>query len=586
MANIYDKSSLVLIPSGTKTGKVYSQKPVSGDGDFTFTRSSAATRVNASGNIEKETQNLLVQSNQFDTTWVMSDVTLASGQAGYDGTNDAWEVTRSTIAYSRLNQSVTQSGLVRHSVYAKAGTLDWVSVGPTGGAEGTWFNVSTGVQGEEGSLIIDSSIESVGNGWYRISVLVNSPSNQFFRIYPADVDGGDDSTTAGTIYIQDAQLEQGLVARDYIETTTTAVEGGITDNVPRLDYTDSSCPALLLEPQRTNLFTYSEYIEGWSTSNTGITLEENAVTSPEGVVNAAKIKEDANNAAHAVRQLTGPTLTSGTDYTFSFFAKKGERSIVALSNTIGASNDANCFFDLENGEVLTNQFNSASIEDYGNGWFRCIVTDTADAADDYDTRIYTATADNQFSHQGVLGSGLYIFGLQLEAGSYATSYIPTYGSSVTRSSEPNGLGKTDLITDGFFSSTELTWFIDINLFEKDAGSSVAPRLVNSSNGNIFIGLNETLGANLNIRHKDGTTATNTSGVSFSENGQRFKICVKISGTTGEAFINGSSMGTFTTLAVSNYDEFENAANNAYNLRQMLMFSTALTDQEAIDLTTI
>jgi hypothetical protein len=50
-------------------------------------------------------------------------------------------------------------------------------------------------------------------------------------------------------YIQDVQLEQGLVARDYIETTTAAVEGGITDNVPRLDYTDSSCPALLLEPQ-------------------------------------------------------------------------------------------------------------------------------------------------------------------------------------------------------------------------------------------------------------------------------------------------------------------------------------------------
>ena len=60
-------------------------------------------------------------------------------------------------------------------------------------------------------------------------------------------------TVQGSIYIQDAQLEQGLVARDYIETTTTAVEGGITDNVPRLDYTDSSCPALLLEPQRTNL---------------------------------------------------------------------------------------------------------------------------------------------------------------------------------------------------------------------------------------------------------------------------------------------------------------------------------------------
>ena len=65
-------------------------------------------------------------------------------------------------------------------------------------------------------------------------------------------------TSEITIYLQDAQLEQGLVARDYIETTTTAVEGGITDNVPRLDYTDSSCPALLLEPQRTNLFAFAD----------------------------------------------------------------------------------------------------------------------------------------------------------------------------------------------------------------------------------------------------------------------------------------------------------------------------------------
>ena len=67
MASIYDKSSLVLIPSGTKTGKVFSQKPVSGDGDFTFTRASAATRVNADGNIEKETQNLITYSNTFSS---------------------------------------------------------------------------------------------------------------------------------------------------------------------------------------------------------------------------------------------------------------------------------------------------------------------------------------------------------------------------------------------------------------------------------------------------------------------------------------------------------------------------------------
>ena len=80
--SIYDKASLVLIPSGTKTSKVYSQKPVNGDGDFTFSRSTAATRVNADGNIEKETQNLLCRSNTFDTTWVNSSSTETGGQSG------------------------------------------------------------------------------------------------------------------------------------------------------------------------------------------------------------------------------------------------------------------------------------------------------------------------------------------------------------------------------------------------------------------------------------------------------------------------------------------------------------------------
>ena len=85
--SIYDKASLVLIPSGTKTSKVYSQKPTSGDGDFTFSRSTAATRVNADGVIEKETQNLLLQSNNFGNTWNNVNTSETSGQSGYDGSS-------------------------------------------------------------------------------------------------------------------------------------------------------------------------------------------------------------------------------------------------------------------------------------------------------------------------------------------------------------------------------------------------------------------------------------------------------------------------------------------------------------------
>jgi hypothetical protein len=67
---LYSAASLVLIPSGYKVSHLYAERPLDSNGDFTFTRASSATRVGPDGNIEKETQNLLLQSNTFDTTWV------------------------------------------------------------------------------------------------------------------------------------------------------------------------------------------------------------------------------------------------------------------------------------------------------------------------------------------------------------------------------------------------------------------------------------------------------------------------------------------------------------------------------------
>ena len=128
MSNIYDKSSLVLIPSGTKTGKVFSQKPVSGDGDFTFTRASAATRVNADGNIEKETQNLITYSNDFSNShWAKYLLSLTSGQSGYDGTNNAWLIEKSG-AYGNVYRNLSNSGVFTWSVYAKAGSFDFLAL--------------------------------------------------------------------------------------------------------------------------------------------------------------------------------------------------------------------------------------------------------------------------------------------------------------------------------------------------------------------------------------------------------------------------------------------------------------------------
>ena len=110
--SLYKDASLVMIPSAYKDGKLYSIRPTDGSGDFTFSRGSnlAATRVDVNGLIEKGRENLLLQSNQFDTTWGNSNSTETSGQTGYDGSSDAWLLNATNAAgYIFQNISNTKS---------------------------------------------------------------------------------------------------------------------------------------------------------------------------------------------------------------------------------------------------------------------------------------------------------------------------------------------------------------------------------------------------------------------------------------------------------------------------------------------
>ena len=420
--SIYDKASLVLIPSGTKTSKVYSQKPVNGDGDFTFSRSTAATRVNADGNIEKETQNLLLHSNTFsNAVWVNNagSCTRTSGQSGYDGSNDAWLLTQDSAGYDNIVQSVSSSGVNTYSIYVK-GTSTAFTLRITNTGDRVLFNLSTGsVASTFGSNLIDYGMTDVGGGWYRCYLTANATITDL-NIYPYF-----NSTTATSVTIQDAQLEQGLVARDYIETTTTAVEGGITDNVPRLDYTDSSCPALLLEPQRTNAMTYSEGLFGHvglgvNYKSADVTLTPNDAESPEGYNNATKF-----NGVNGIAD-TYVGYTASTTNTFSAFLKAGTCEIAKMKHTATGA-VAEITINLTSGTITNTtgaQYLDSSIVDYGNGWYRASITFTSGTTA-YITRV-------QLGEAGYI----HMYGWQIERGaSYATSYIPTYGSAVTRNAD-------------------------------------------------------------------------------------------------------------------------------------------------------
>ena len=228
--SIYKSSSLAMIPTAYKDGKLYSVRPTDGDGDFTFSRGSnlAATRVASSGYIEKGRENLLVQSNQFDTTWTTNQASVSGGQAGYDGTSDAWLFTASATSNCRVNQSVSGSGVQSISIYAKANTSNFLAINVivSGTNALAYFDLANGVVGTTNSVVIDANIESIGGGWYRCSVVYNDTNTQM-RFIIADGDGSTAVTNGNSIYIQDAQLEAGLVATDYIETGATTAQAGI-----------------------------------------------------------------------------------------------------------------------------------------------------------------------------------------------------------------------------------------------------------------------------------------------------------------------------------------------------------------------
>lgn len=545
--SIYDKSSLVLIPSGTKTGKVFSQKPVSGDGDFTFTRASAATRVNADGNIEKETSNLLLQSNSFSTgSWSRGSSTITTGQSGYDGTNDA-TLLSATGGFSRIFQDITSfNGVFTASAYVKAGTGSWINFRIQGSNNNQiYFDIANGVLGSVFAVdLIDTSIVNVGNGWYRVAVTLNMPSVSQYNIYIADANGSL-STTNENIYIQDFQVNQGLVAQPYQETTTAAVYGGITDNTPRLDYTDSSCPALLLEPLRTNVLPHSEYFKAW---NNPSYITSNAAISPEGIQNASYLQ-----FASAFQSISiGSSLPTGVTCTASVYVK----------GTAG-----------ESVRIAAGGADSSNITLTGD-WQR--IEHTA-------TSVNSSFNFNTFG--GATARNFYVWGAQLEQASYATSYIPTYGSSVSRVAETcSKTSATDLI-----GQNEGSFYAEIDFTDTDTDQMYMTLSDGTSNNRIHIGYDYTSDfIYCNIRVAGSAQGLITTPTSPSDGIK--KIAVAYAQDDYVMYINGTQVGsdananvpTLNRIDIGNYW----ATGYEYPVKQNLLFKTRLTNAELADLTTL
>ena len=580
----FDDIGVAMIPSGYKEDKLYSVLPNSGDGDFDFSRSTTATRVNSEGLIETARTNFLLQSNNFDTTWTTTNASVTGGQSGYDGTNNAWLLNESAVG-GRVLQSISGSGVMTMSLYAKSGTLDFILVyiNTTGTDPFAYFDLTNGDVSTSGaSSRISASAVAVGDGWYRLSVTGNVGTLSSIEIYPAN-SLSSHTASAGSIYIQDAQLEQGLVATDYIETTASSVTVGIVNDLPRLDYSGGvSCPALLLEPQSTNKVTQSETFSTWT--RIFALLTSTNISAPDGSNSVIKM----SSSDLAVREHKVIIHTNTIPATDSIFAKMGEvRYIMNRRNSSNLSWQS-VVFDLQEGVVAANNYSSNAypkITHYGNGWYRCEVYypsvsngETGWGLSDGIDEIYTPTNTTD---------GLYIWGAQQEDLSYATSYIPTEGTSVTRNADVcNNSGNADLFNDSegvLFAeiaalADDLT-FRSISI-SSDAGyaNSIMIRYISTSN-------------QVNVITRIGSALNNTS-VDVNDITEFNKIAFKYKSEDCALFINGVKVATPTQAFSSsgiNDLSFDRGDGNAPfygKTKQLIVFDETLSDYELAELTSL
>jgi hypothetical protein len=305
------------------------------------------------------------------------------------------------------------------------------------------------------------------------------------------------------ILIWGAQLEQRSSVTAYTATTTQPITNYIpvlltaASGVARFQHnptTDESL-GLLIEEARTNLLTYSSDFSNaaWVKSRASIT--SNTIVAPDGTLTGDKLVEDttATNTHYIVQTYS---YTSGTAYNYSFYAKAAERTRVAIlafpTNSVFTSSTA--IFNLSTG-LITRQdagFTSASITNVGNGWYRCSIAITAAATATGSIGILLANGDTSVTYTGDGYSGAYIWGAQLEAGAFPTSYIATTAATVTRNADAASMTGSNFTS--WFNNAEgalYAEYIGVNNITASATRRIAEIGDNSANNRIVAGYNTT-----------------------------------------------------------------------------------------------
>ena len=456
------------------------------DPRITFRRGTAGAYYDGVTHVKAE-ENLIKYSENFnddENYWMEARATLTGSQASPIDSTSAYELTQTetnTAGVLLVNTGKIKLKIGKQyasSVYVKAGSSNYFAISeevsrddPTGAPAFTYFDLSNGevMVNHENHI---ASIQNVGNQWYRCSIMFTAKIEQDYIVLFYLDNGSSQSTisapqvTAGSsIYLWGAQLEQRDSVTAYTSTMLEAGAGApITRYQPKLmtaspdearfdhDPITGESKGLLIEESRTNLIRYSQQIEQQTTSSSDFKrwvishtsnglIDSNASIAPDGTLSASKFYASSNLQSPGLYQQIYYTDTTPEILTFSVFAKAGQANRYLQLFSGSGDVDGNPFanFNLFNGTISRDDNSIASIEDHGNGWYRCIITFTTVSTSGIPINpiIYLIdhNAERGVQMTGDGYSGLYIWGAQLETGSFPTSYIKTTGADATRSAD-------------------------------------------------------------------------------------------------------------------------------------------------------
>ena len=483
-------------------------------------------------------------------------------------TSSDMDVTRATAA-----TRVDENGLVN---YAEVIGDEEITDGdfPTGTTNWTIEDVwtisgnSANGNGANGSSqqLVQSSVFTIGKTYKVTYDIINYVSGSVFMPNVGSSNSGDQTYSE---YITATQSDFKITGINfYGSITNISVKEVTRDNVPRIDYTGGGCPHILAEPQRTNLIKYSESFDSWYAKNY-VTVAENTseTISPSGNNTASKITINSVSTVRRLYELI--SASSGSDYTFTLYAKKGTTDFIKLFFT---SSIIDAEFNLTNGTVTSG---TGSIESVGNDWYRLQATGTSSLTGE--------VPQIQLSSSASVSDYLYIWGCQVEQSSYETSYIPTSGSTVTRNQDiftRDGIGS-------LINSTEGVLFVEL---ENITGTDATNKMISITDGSLtnkislFVSSNQISvesagsGTNLGIYSKALQSGFNKIAVKFKVN----DCALWVNGTeyTDTSFAAFSS-STFNSLVFDRGDGIQNLFGK---VKQLQVYNTALTDEQLLQLT--